>query len=162
MLYTSFSPIQPVTTTSPLPSHLGTARLSSLMSLDQKSQGYHPSLSSMFRRLSHSTPHGFDSVAHSLKRVSFPRNCMTWFTSIASINTVKNRETRGLLLGKDKGGRYVVTTLLIPKQYATRTIRGVENGVLMNGAATTDGARVCARSAPRTHRDRRSATRASA
>jgi hypothetical protein len=131
MLYTSFSPIQPVTTTSPLPPHLGTARFSSLMSQHQISQGYHPSVSSMFRHTSHSTPHGFDFVAPNLKTVSFPRNCMNWFTSIASINSAKSRETRGLLLGKDKGGRYVVTTLLIPKQYATSDTCAIEEEELV-------------------------------
>ena len=131
MLCTPFSPIQPVTTTSPLPPHLGTARFPLILSRHQISQGYHPSLSSMFYRQSHSTRHGFDPVAQNLKRVSFPRNCMTWFTSIASINTAKNRETRGLLLGKDKGGRYVVTTLLIPKQYATSDTCAIEEEELV-------------------------------
>jgi STAM-binding protein len=51
--------------------------------------------------------------------VLFPRDCLNRFTSIALINTARNRETCGLLLGNDKGGRYVVTTLLIPKQHAT-------------------------------------------
>ncbi|KAN0109033.1 hypothetical protein V8E52_009667 [Russula decolorans] len=125
------TPIQPVTTTSPLPPHLGTARFSSLMSQHQISQGYHPSVSSMFRHTSHSTPHGFDFVAPNLKTVSFPRNCMNWFTSIASINSAKSRETRGLLLGKDKGGRYVVTTLLIPKQYATSDTCAIEEEELV-------------------------------
>ena len=122
MLYTSFSPIQPVTTTSPLPPQLGSVQFPSLMSQHQISQGYDPSLGSMFHRqshTSHSTPHGSDPVAHNLKTVSFPHDCMNRFTSIALINTAKNRETMGLLLGKDKGGRYVVTTLLIPKQHAT-------------------------------------------
>jgi hypothetical protein len=76
----------------------------------------------MLYRQSHtsqSTPRGPDAVAHKLKTVSFPLDCMNWFTSIASTNTAKNRETCGLLLGKDKGGRYVVTTLLIPKQHGT-------------------------------------------
>ena len=58
-------------------------------------------------------------MARGLKSVSFPRECLNRFTSIASINTARNRETCGLLLGKDKSGRYVVTTLLIPKQHAT-------------------------------------------
>ncbi len=58
-------------------------------------------------------------VAQKLRAVSFPRDCLSWFKSIASINTAQNRETCGLLLGKDKGRSYVVTTLLIPKQHAT-------------------------------------------
>lgn len=35
------------------------------------------------------------------------------------MNTARDRETCGLLLGKDKGSKYLVTTLLIPKQHAT-------------------------------------------
>ncbi|KAI9459317.1 hypothetical protein F5148DRAFT_983485 [Russula earlei] len=62
---------------------------------------------------------GSDPVVRELKSVSFPRDCLNRFTSIASINTARNRETCGLLLGKDKGGRFVVTTLLIPKQHST-------------------------------------------
>ena len=140
------------------------------MTQHQISQGYHPSLGSMFHRPSHtsqpallfqkpeSAPHphhqiyqqhpntsqahapytaaparpplppkemiapppgGPDPVARELKPVSFPRDCLNRFTSIASINTTRNRETCGLLLGKDKGGRFVVTTLLIPKQHST-------------------------------------------
>ncbi len=143
------------------------------MTQHQISQGYHPSLGSMFHRPSHtshsallfqtpeSVPHphhqiyqqhppnksqpphapyatgpgtrpplppkemvipppgGSDPVARELKSVSFPRDCLNRFTSIASINTAKNRETCGLLLGKDKGARYVVSTLLIPKQHST-------------------------------------------
>jgi hypothetical protein len=123
ILYTSFSPIRPITTTTPaLSPQLGTVQFPTLMSQHQISQGYHPSHGSMFHRQSHtphSTPRGSDPVAHDLKTVSFPRDCLNRFTSIASINTAKNRETCGLLLGKDKGGRYVVTTLLIPKQHAT-------------------------------------------
>jgi STAM-binding protein len=146
------------------------------MTQHQISQGYHPSLGSMFHRPSHMshsallfqkpesaphphhqiyqqhppnkshTPHaphtagpgtrpplppkemiasppgapgGSDPVARELKSVSFPRDCLNRFTSIASINTARNRETCGLLLGKDKGGRFVVTTLLVPKQHST-------------------------------------------
>jgi hypothetical protein len=62
---------------------------------------------------------GSCSVASNLRTVLFPRDCLNRFASIASINTARNRETCGLLLGKYKGGRYVVTTLLIPKQHAT-------------------------------------------
>jgi hypothetical protein len=122
MLYTSLSAIQPITTTSAPPPQLGDVQFPSLMSQHQISQGYHPSLGSMFHRqshTSHSTPHRSNFVARGLMAVSFPRDCMNWFTSVASINTANNRETCGLLLGKSKGGRYVVTTLLIPKQHAT-------------------------------------------
>ncbi|KAH9996096.1 hypothetical protein BJV77DRAFT_942663, partial [Russula vinacea] len=54
-----------------------------------------------------------------LRTVFFPRDSLNQFVSIALINTAQNRETCGLLLGKDKGGRFVVTTLLIPKQHST-------------------------------------------
>jgi STAM-binding protein len=54
-----------------------------------------------------------------LKTVSLPRDCLPRFLSIAALNTSRNRETCGLLLGKDQKGKYVVTTLLIPKQHST-------------------------------------------
>jgi hypothetical protein len=80
-------------------------------------------------------PLGSDPVARKLKVVSFPRDCMSLFTSIASINTAKNRETCGLLLGEDKGGRYIVTTMLIPKQHATSDTCGIdEEGLVMQFA----------------------------
>ena len=70
-------------------------------------------------------------MALGLKAVSFPRDCMDWFTFVASINTAKNKETCGLLLGKNKGGRYVVTTLLIPKQHATSDTCGIDEEELV-------------------------------
>ena len=82
------------------------------MNQHQTSQGYHPSRnSSLYSLLRDSDPKLFT--------VSFPRDCLIRFTSIASINTARNRETCGLLLGKFKAGSYAVTTLLIPKQHAT-------------------------------------------
>lgn len=54
-----------------------------------------------------------------LKSVSFPRDCLPRFLAIAKVNTEMNRETCGLLLGKDKGHKYSVTTLLIPRQHST-------------------------------------------
>ena len=54
-----------------------------------------------------------------LKTVSLPRDCLPRFLSIAALNTSRNRETCGLLLGRDQKGKYVVTTLLIPKQHST-------------------------------------------
>ena len=111
MIYPYFSPIQPITTASPLPPQLGTIQYPTLMSQHQTLQGYDPFPTGQL-------PPGF--VPHDvLKTVSFPRYCLNRFTSIALINTARNRETCGLLLGKDKGERYVVTTLLIPKQHAT-------------------------------------------
>ena len=112
MFYPSFSPIQPTTITSPLPPQLGTIQYPSLMSQHQISQGYDPSPTGQL-------PRGF-VPRDVLKTVSFPRECLNRFISIALLNTARDQETCGLLLGKDKGGRYVVTTLLIPKQHATR------------------------------------------
>ena len=60
-----------------------------------------------------------DPGLRELKCVRLPRECLQRFLSIASVNTSRNRETCGLLLGKDKGSKYVVTTLLIPKQHST-------------------------------------------
>ncbi|KAG2356406.1 hypothetical protein BDR07DRAFT_1453429 [Suillus spraguei] len=54
-----------------------------------------------------------------LKTVNLPRECLPRFLSIASLNTARNRETCGLLLGKDRGNKFTVTTLLIPKQHST-------------------------------------------
>ena len=54
-----------------------------------------------------------------LKSVSLPRECLPRFLAIAKVNTEMNKETCGLLLGKDKGHKYSVTTLLIPKQSST-------------------------------------------
>ncbi|KAI5119469.1 hypothetical protein M0805_007203 [Coniferiporia weirii] len=58
-------------------------------------------------------------ASRELKTVNFPRAVLQRFLSIASVNTAKNRETCGLLLGKPKGNKYVVTTLLVPKQHST-------------------------------------------
>ncbi|KAI6019158.1 hypothetical protein EDC04DRAFT_435434 [Pisolithus marmoratus] len=57
--------------------------------------------------------------APELKTVLLPRDCLPRFLSIAALNTARNRETCGLLLGKDQNSKYVVTVLLIPKQHST-------------------------------------------
>ena len=54
-----------------------------------------------------------------LRTVNFPRAVLPRFIAIAAVNTAKNRETCGLLLGKPKGNKLIVTTLLIPKQHST-------------------------------------------
>ncbi|KAF9254780.1 Mov34-domain-containing protein [Marasmius fiardii PR-910] len=54
-----------------------------------------------------------------LKTVILPRSCLPRFLVIASVNTSRNRETCGLLLGREVRGKYVVSTLLIPKQHST-------------------------------------------
>jgi STAM-binding protein len=60
-----------------------------------------------------------DVVARDLKTVYLPRESLPRFLNVAAVNTARNRETCGLLLGKDKKSRFVVTTLLIPKQHST-------------------------------------------
>ncbi|KAI0657521.1 hypothetical protein C8Q70DRAFT_1002072 [Cubamyces menziesii] len=60
-----------------------------------------------------------DAQVQELRTIKLPRECLPRFLSIARVNTLQNRETCGLLLGKDKGSKYVVTTLLIPKQHST-------------------------------------------
>ncbi|OSD01064.1 Mov34-domain-containing protein [Trametes coccinea BRFM310] len=60
-----------------------------------------------------------DVQVRELRTIKMPRECLSRFLSIARVNTLQNRETCGLLLGKDKGSKYVVTTLLIPKQHST-------------------------------------------
>ncbi|GLB39540.1 putative prokaryotic homologs of the JAB domain containing protein [Lyophyllum shimeji] len=54
-----------------------------------------------------------------LRQISLPRDCLPRFLTIAKANTNLNLETCGLLLGRDRGAKFVVTTLLIPKQHAT-------------------------------------------
>lgn len=60
-----------------------------------------------------------DRAVPELRTVKLPRECLPRFLSIARVNTAGNRETCGLLLGKDKGNKFVITTLLIPKQRST-------------------------------------------
>ena len=80
----------------------------------------------------HSERHeGSRTRKSSLRNVRVPREVLSRFVRIASVNTAKNRETCGLLLGRQrtrKSGRdqngegeqgFVVTTLLIPRQHAT-------------------------------------------
>jgi len=74
---------------------------------------------------------GLRLVGSKLRAVLFPRDCLNRFVSIGSINTARNRETCGLLLGKYMGGRYVVTTLLIPKQHSTGDICAIDEEELV-------------------------------
>ncbi|KAG6918446.1 hypothetical protein DXG01_014323 [Tephrocybe rancida] len=72
-----------------------------------------------------------------LRPVSLPRECLPRFLGIALPNTSRNLETCGLLLGRAKGGdsgkgeRYVVTTLLVPKQHATADTCAMEGEELV-------------------------------
>ncbi|KAF8523690.1 Mov34-domain-containing protein [Hysterangium stoloniferum] len=54
-----------------------------------------------------------------LKIVMVPNDVTTRFLSVAAVNTARNKETCGLLLGKKEGPKFRVTTLLIPKQRCT-------------------------------------------
>ncbi|KAK0224236.1 hypothetical protein IW262DRAFT_1269407 [Armillaria fumosa] len=169
----------PITTTSPAPVDGGPIQYPQLMTQHQKTQGYSPSLNSMFSSTKtpavtssilfepgypqplyppnlfhrssaqppppidypnpvqrHGHHHHHNSRPHlsrsdsdriprptpsswDLKHVNLPRECLPRFIAIAKVNTMINRETCGLLLGKDKGHKFVVTTMLIPKQHST-------------------------------------------
>ncbi|KAI0089456.1 hypothetical protein BDY19DRAFT_942423 [Irpex rosettiformis] len=60
-----------------------------------------------------------DNQVTELRSVKMPRDCLSRFLSIARVNTERNKETCGLLLGKEAKGKYVVSVLLIPKQHST-------------------------------------------
>ena len=64
-------------------------------------------------------PSSGDVAPRDLKTVYLPRESLPRFLNVAAVNTARNRETCGLLLGKDRKSRFVVTTLLIPKQHST-------------------------------------------
>ncbi|KAK0499135.1 hypothetical protein EDD18DRAFT_1070265 [Armillaria luteobubalina] len=79
---------------------------------------HHNSRPHLFRSESDRIPRPTSS-SRDLKHVNLPRECLPRFIAIAKVNTMINRETCGLLLGKDKGHKFVVTTMLIPKQHST-------------------------------------------
>lgn len=55
-----------------------------------------------------------------LKMVRLPSDLTNRFLAIAAVNTAKNKETLGLLMGREvPEGAYVVTHLVIPKQTGT-------------------------------------------
>ncbi|KAI0259026.1 hypothetical protein BC834DRAFT_834252 [Gloeopeniophorella convolvens] len=70
-----------------------------------------------------------DAPIRDLMAVNLPYDCLQRFISIGRINTERNRETCGLLLGRQKGKRYVMTTLLIPKQFSTHNACTIEDEV---------------------------------
>lgn len=72
-----------------------------------------------------------DPVSGELRMVKVPRDTLSRFISIASLNTIQNRETCGLLLGRMQGNGYVVTTLLIPKQRSTSDTCAMEEEELV-------------------------------
>jgi hypothetical protein len=51
-----------------------------------------------------------------LRQMTLPRHLMEEFLKMASKNTHNRLETCGIICGKLKGGEFVVTSLLIPKQ----------------------------------------------
>ncbi|KAF8634998.1 hypothetical protein AX15_000612 [Amanita polypyramis BW_CC] len=83
----------------------------------QSVHGLMPPQPPLSRSASHQPTH--TKKGRILKTVTLPKECLPRFLGIAKVNTAVNKETCGLLLGKDKGSKYVVTTLLIPKQYST-------------------------------------------
>ncbi|KAF7301034.1 MPN domain-containing protein [Mycena indigotica] len=80
---------------------------------------------SLDRRSSQSRrPSDPSALSTKLKTVVLPQTIIPRFLSIASANTARNLETCGLLLGREvirenDKARYIVQTLLIPKQHAT-------------------------------------------
>ncbi|KAF8607118.1 Mov34-domain-containing protein [Ceratobasidium sp. AG-I] len=68
-----------------------------------------------------------------LRQVLLPEEVIQKFMSIAKPNTLQNRETCGLLLGKRRTGGFAVTTLLIPRQRATSdTCEMVEEELILD------------------------------
>jgi STAM-binding protein len=76
-------------------------------------------------------PHQHPQQPPHLKTVTLPRECLPRFLSIAAVNTAANRETCGLLLGKDRGHKFAVTTLLVPRQRATADTCAMEEEELV-------------------------------
>jgi STAM-binding protein len=79
----------------------------------------------------HQHPQQQQQGAPHLKTVTLPRECLPRFLSIAAVNTAANRETCGLLLGKDRGHKFAVTTLLVPRQRATADTCAMEEEELV-------------------------------
>ena len=58
-------------------------------------------------------------IGKELRIVKVPQNILPRFLAVAAVNTARNRETCGLLMGREFGNEYKILTLLIPKQHAT-------------------------------------------
>ncbi|KXN82912.1 hypothetical protein AN958_02050 [Leucoagaricus sp. SymC.cos] len=81
----------------------------------------------MRTRSQHNHHPGSSSKERKLKTVILPRETLPRFLAIAKVNTSMNRETCGLLLGRERWKtEYVVTTLLIPKQRGTSDMCSME------------------------------------
>ncbi|KAG8770067.1 hypothetical protein FRC12_004539 [Ceratobasidium sp. 428] len=74
-----------------------------------------------------------------LRQVLLPEEVIQKFMSIAKPNTLQNRETCGLLLGKKRGPGFAVTTLLIPRQRATSDTCEMTDEVLIMEFQETRG-----------------------
>ena len=59
------------------------------------------------------------TVFGSLHQVVLPGNVVGEFLSIADVNTKRNKETCGLLFGRQMNDQFVITHLVIPKQTGT-------------------------------------------
>jgi len=57
-----------------------------------------------------------ERVAAELRKIEVPSDVLKRFTAVSAANTELRKETLGLMMGKSKGNKFVVTTLLIPRQ----------------------------------------------
>lgn len=76
-------------------------------------------------------PSNIRNHSSGLTPVILPRECLPRFISIAKVNTALNKETCGLLLGRRRDSKYVVTALLVPKQRSTSSTCMVEDSDLV-------------------------------
>ncbi|KAF9261237.1 hypothetical protein L218DRAFT_870488 [Marasmius fiardii PR-910] len=88
------------------------------MTQHQKTQGYVPSEHLPAVDTSVPSKHRVSNSTN-LKTVILPRSSLPRFLSIAIVNTTLNKETCGLFYGTKVSGKYIATTLLIPKQHST-------------------------------------------
>lgn len=72
-----------------------------------------------------------------LKIVEVPQDILPRFLDVAAVNTARNRETCGLLMGRADKKQYRVLTLLIPKQRATSDTCTMEEEELVSQFAET-------------------------
>ncbi|KAF8586957.1 Mov34-domain-containing protein [Ramaria rubella] len=70
-----------------------------------------------------------------LKNIHVPGEIITRFMHVAAVNTARNKETCGLLMGRWEGQEYKVVTLLIPRQRATSDTCTMEGEELVSDFA---------------------------
>jgi len=58
-------------------------------------------------------------IGKELRIVKVPQSILPRFLNVAALNTARNRETCALLMGRESGKEFKVSTLLIPKQHST-------------------------------------------